>query len=232
MSTLLHIGAGIQFSTLWLNFVNNKSVDTFILVDSAPKWIWCEPMDKSESESKSNAPDVAEMDRYIYDITTIPPMYYGYTLLSSAENVYMFKNHKLNKTLKYYTNVYFPKDCPDALITDMANANILMICGFIPDKVIYIYLVNLDVIIITNMSAWKDTDNGIFPQNTKYTLVYITCDLADPCYPEPIDESHLESYTSDDVVGEMRYTHFMTENNVKFLSMKQFNSYQDFLVGH
>lgn len=136
-------------------------------------------------------------------------MYYGYTLISSRDDMYVFKNHTLNKTLKYYTNVYFPHDCPDALRADMTNFDILMLCGFLPDKVIYTYLVNLEVIVVTNM--WF---------LTKYNIMYIECDLDDPCYPEPIDESHLESYTTDDV----RYEHFITENNVNFLSMKQLKS--------
>jgi len=213
MSVLLHIGAGIQFSTLWLNTVHDKEISTYILVDSSPKWMVCDPV------TENNEICTTESNQFIYDITTIPSTFYGYELINAGEeDVYVFKNHKLNKTLKYYINVYFPRDFPEALAEDIKLVDTLLVCGFFPDPVLYTYLdVKKLTILTSNLSVWTGEKLMELPTERK-ALMSIVFETSDPCYPEPINESYLESFT-DDFIGLLRYQRFIEENNVNISSM-------------
>ncbi len=161
---LLNIGTFIEFSTLEIH----KDIDEFIFVDCGPRFNIEEmKYDKSVDPTKNDS-----YEQYLHDIKTIPT-YYGYKLISDERSILTFKNYisykcinsegpvysfeikPVNKTIKYYYNMYLPDEITDEFIQDISNVRYLMISGLTPDKMIYNYLnLNDIIIILTNKDVY------------------------------------------------------------------------------
>lgn len=200
---LLHFGTGLQFSTLG---VFNDIIDDFIFVDSCPQKYF------------DMIQIVEQQEEFIYDIVNIPGSY-GYSVYSIINDVYTFKHNKLDKTIKYYTNVYFPDVFPTELKEDMKKVSHLLICGFSPDTVMFEYLSSDLTIIATNLSVWDDENLSKYDKYiNKNKTIYVTFNQENPiCLNTSLDD-----------MSELDREIYITCNNINITDIKTYDLFGEF----